>query len=915
MKWLHSISFRITLAIATMGLVTAISIGIGAVVFHAVRGQVQTVNADRIPEVGTSTNLILATGGLNDTLNSIGNATSEAAVSALGSEVASRSSGVRDLVDTLGQKGADTLGPMVQETETALNALIDARRKKFQNRAEIARGIQEMAHLEEEVATGLNGLVDDAHFDLVIEGESAIESVGGVLTNLLEKDILTLRLAHQIRAEANMLSGLSISFYQTDDAALVSILRDLATGAQERYESDLAELQGLVDDADVMAALGEGAEYFAGAFKGRNTSPKAASRALSVRQGVDSALSTLIDDLEFNLTIEAETAKETNAATIQGVLDNQVGRILAMAKLENSTRAFVALALEGATAADQSAMIILQERLTAAAGEMEQNLIDDLPQISEQVEQLIRFADPDSGIIGLRSQVVGAEKTAAELAKVASAVVLQIGREAAAFNADALSRIENSGQTLSQNADWALSSMLGLALAGAVIFVATRILVHRSVTRPLSELCAKTERLSTGNMEAIGDLTNRKDEIGRMAQAMEVFRNNALKMDELRAENDRRQQEAQELQSEMISLLSREIGTVVQAGTRGDFSCRVNHSFEDPKLASLADGVNKLVASVAQGVNETRKSLTAIANADLTHRVDENLEGIFAELGEQTNATAGRLAQMVSEIRSAAEISATRSTQVSDGAKLLAHQAESQAASVEETSAAMENMATTIKSSADTLTEAERLSKLVAEKTNKGAASAAKAVESVQVIATHSEKITQINKVIESISFQTNLLSLNAAVEAARAGEAGKGFAVVASEVRALAQRSSEAANEIGSLVQESTKSVELGVKIVSETRRVLEEIEEATQPVLAAIGDVAQNGNNQARSISEVSASVKEIDALTQKNAGLAEQSSSHSTDLMSQIQSLMDLVSVFQVEAGSTRHVTSAENTKDAA
>ena len=336
MNRLHYISSRITVVMATMGLLTAIAIGIGAYVFHAVGGQVRTVNSDRIPEVAVSTNLILATTGLNEMLNRITNAADIDALQALEAGIKERSNGVRELIAALDATNNVVLGQMIDETESALNSLTMARRAEFKNRAEIAASLREMADLKTSVATNLNGLIDDAHFNLVIEGESAIMSVSEVLTKLLERDFQTLRLAQQIRAEANLLSGLAISIGRTSDAALVSILEDLATGSVERYQNDLETLRGLTDDTESLAALAAGATYFARAFEEHSPSKGQSNEPLAVRQSVDSALSILIDDLEFNLTIEAETAKETNSATIQSLLDNQVSQILSTASLENA---------------------------------------------------------------------------------------------------------------------------------------------------------------------------------------------------------------------------------------------------------------------------------------------------------------------------------------------------------------------------------------------------------------------------------------------------------------------------------------------------------------------------------------------------------------------------------------------------
>ena len=409
----------------------------------------------------------------------------------------------------------------------------------------------------------------------------------------------------------------------------------------------------------------------------------------------------------------------------------------------------------------------------------------------------------------------------------------------------------------------AMAALVGL---GLVLFVLTRVMVARTVTRPLAALCARTEQLSSGNMEPIGSLAERGDEIGQMAGALEVFRNNALRMEEMRTETTRKDEESQRQQKEMLALLSREIGTVVDRGSRGDFSARVNHTFQDPELAALADGVNRLVSSVSDGVDAAKAALTAIADADLTHRMPDVFEGRFADLRNQANSAAERLAVIVQNIREAAEVSEARCTKVAGSSEEIALQAERQAASVEETSAAMQNMTEMVGSSAEMLTEAERMSVLVANMTRKGTSAATRAVGNVEEIATQSEKITQINTVMESIAFQTNLLALNAAVEAARAGEAGKGFAVVASEVRGLAQRSSEAASEIGSLIKQSATSVKVGVESVDEMRRILEEIENATNPLRTSLQTVSEHGRTQAQNISEVDGAVRQIDAIIRK-------------------------------------------------
>ncbi len=894
----RNISTKITLAIIVMGLLTATSIAIGLAIFKAVGGQIAAVQSERIPEIDASTRLIVATSELKDSLNRIMIARSSQEIAGPSRGVTGFGEDARSILGELDEETSRSLLPMVAEAETSLRALVKARITAFENRALILEKVQSMAANGEAVSKALEALVDDSYFELVVGGEDAISSVNGVLSNLVERDFLQLRIAQQIRAETNLLAGLLVSLRQTRDPAITSILRDLADAANKRLAISLEEITAFGPEPSTLETLTDAADFFDNEFSRPTTRAGGnVSEVLSVRQSVDGVLSVLLDDLEFNLTIEAESASDTISSTIQGLLDEQVSQIQETTSLEIALKGFAAIALEGAFAQDEPAMIIIQERLTAAKTALEQNLLEDHPEITEQISETMRFADPETGIVAIRAKVLAAENEAVDLATAASDRVTEISKGAAAAGLKALERIASSGSDLQRDTEMAWSAMTVVALVGLFVFVATRLMVLRTVTRPLTDLCNRTKRLSSGDMEPIGGLANRRDEIGQMASALEVFRRNALEMEDLRTENARRQEEAQKQQKDMLTLLSREIGTVVDCGSRGDFSRRVEHHFEDPELATLAESINKLVSAVEDGIEETKQALTAFANADLTHRMSDRFEGIFADLGDQANTAAGRLSDMISKIREAAQISDTRSREVSDGSKTLAAQTESQAASVQETSATMESMTEMLKSSAAELVEVERLSNSVSAKTSEGSLASKRAVESVQEIANHSEKISQIITVIESIAFQTNLLALNAAVEAARAGEAGKGFAVVASEVRELAQRSSDAANEINATIKQSAVSVQTGVSNVEDTRRILDEIEAATKPVLSALEKLAENGHGQTQSISEVSAAVREIDSITQKNAILAVKSSKHSSELMSQVSSLTRLVSTFRV------------------
>ena len=211
----------------------------------------------------------------------------------------------------------------------------------------------------------------------------------------------------------------------------------------------------------------------------------------------------------------------------------------------------------------------------------------------------------------------------------------------------------------------------------------------------------------------------------------------------------------------------------------------------------------------------------------------------------------------------------------------------------------MEQISSTVTSSAQRLGEAESLAAEITRRTATGEEAAREAVSAVGRIEESSSKISDIISVIDSIAFQTNLLALNAAVEAARAGEAGKGFAVVAAEVRTLAQRSSDAAKDIAGLIQESAGHVGEGVRLVQRTGESLNRITGGIDELARAIGDIATAGREQSQGVSEVNDAVAQLDGATQENAAAAERAAAAVRELRGEIAELSDLVGRFVFEA----------------
>jgi methyl-accepting chemotaxis protein len=295
--------------------------------------------------------------------------------------------------------------------------------------------------------------------------------------------------------------------------------------------------------------------------------------------------------------------------------------------------------------------------------------------------------------------------------------------------------------------------------------------------------------------------------------------------------------------------------------------------------------------------NSIGVGLARLAAKDLTYRMSSDLPEAYRKLQTDFNEAIGQLEEAMQSVTGSTNAIHSGTEEISTAADDLSRRTEQQAASLEETAAALEEITTTVKKSAEGASHARQVVAAADEDARKSALVVRQAVEAMDAIAKSAQQISQIIGVIDEIAFQTNLLALNAGVEAARAGDAGRGFAVVASEVRALAQRSAEAAKEIKGLITASTRQVEQGVKLVGETGKSLERIMGQVTEINEVVGEIAAGAKEQATGLGEVNTAVNLMDQVTQQNAAMVEESTATTHSLSQEIAQLSDLIGQFQV------------------
>jgi methyl-accepting chemotaxis protein len=443
----------------------------------------------------------------------------------------------------------------------------------------------------------------------------------------------------------------------------------------------------------------------------------------------------------------------------------------------------------------------------------------------------------------------------------------------AALEADNAKAVE----TLKRDSANTIAMMIGLGLLSIVGgLVASIWTANAKVAAPLVRLGERMRRLAQGDLTVEIEGQARADEVGAMAKAVQVFKDNALK--------------AKAMEAEAESL---------RAATEGQ------RAAAERERAARAAELARVVDTLADGLQK-------LSDGMLTHRVNEAFASEYERLRRDYNSAMEKIQAALSAVVSSSQGINSGAGEITQAADDLSRRTEQQAASLEETAAALDQITATVRKTAEGALQARDM---VGRARNDAMASGdivEGAIRAMGAIERSSSEISQIIGVIDEIAFQTNLLALNAGVEAARAGEAGRGFAVVASEVRALAQRSAEAAKEIKTLISASAKEVDQGVELVGQAGEALHRIVEQVAEIDAIVEEITHSSQEQATGLAQVNTAVNQMDQVVQQNAAMVEQSTAASHGLAQEADTLAELTRGFQVGGAEVRSARAPANVK---
>ena len=417
--------------------------------------------------------------------------------------------------------------------------------------------------------------------------------------------------------------------------------------------------------------------------------------------------------------------------------------------------------------------------------------------------------------------------------------------------------------------------------------------------RPIGKLTLAMRDLSAGKFETEVPGLNRADEIGEMAEAVQVFKDNGIKMASMTAEEQAAALRAA-ARTKTMETFQGEFDDVVEAAMAGDFSRSITTQFDDDDITRIARNFNAMVSSVRVGLADAGSVLAALADTDLTQRMTGSHQGAFLELQTDMNRVADTLTDVVTRLRTTSRGVKVATGEILAGANDLSERTTRQAATIEETSATMEQLATAVAENAKRAQRGSTAAEAVTQSAVQSGQVMDEATAAMGRITTASEKISNIIGMIDDIAFQTNLLALNASVEAARAGEAGKGFAVVAVEVRRLAQSAAEASSDVKALIEQSAREVDGGAKLVADAAGKLGSMLDAMRGNSAMMAEIARESSQQAQAIEEINVAVRQMDEMTQHNAALVEETNAAIEQTEARANELDTIVDVFHIAPG---------------
>ena len=834
---------------------------------------------------------------------------------------------------------ARQLKPLLDQMAAAMGALVDARIAAFDRQAEVRADVVALYTLSAQIGEALARQQEAAQMTMEVMGERSTLSVSRGLNQLVEVEFVSVQRAMQARADLAALSSAVVALSASPGKAEASRIWARGNVAAARLGTLIEQMKPVTDLADTAQAaaivLERGKAVLATAHAApaqtlppapasdiataappsaadKTAATAAAAKAaagtaefLNLVDAADAALSLAQQEMLAKISALATDASDKNKSAVSALIASQVKISRRMIGLDSAIKALVGTAFQSALARDDTELAAVQQRLATQIIAIEP-LIEGLdPASVRQIRALLALAAPETGIVAGQSAYVAAQATAADVLKTTEKFVSSAVETAVKVIRDVMALMQTEGDLINQLVVQARLIFTIAGLVGLAILLAAPVLAVLMVVRPLRSLARATSRLAGGDLSALGHLRRSRGEIGEMMAALRIFRDGLIEKARLEQEDRTNRAAGAEAEAERAQLreLADQSAREIARKAEQDQHQQDLETAEAAKRDALrhqADAERQAREAVQLAVvDELAGGLRSLAEGNLCLRITRVFGEGYDQLRQDFNDASAKLESVVGLIRASVYSIHGGSDEISRAAADLSRRTEQTAAMLEQSAAALTELTASVESAADGATEAARIVETARTSAEASDAVVREAVQTMGAIENSSRKISTIVKVIDDIAFQTNLLALNAGVEAARAGDAGRGFAVVASEVRALSQRSSDAAREIADLIAESGRQVTRGVSLVDQAGVALRNIVRSVVEISGHVGRIAASAREQSTGISEINSAIGQLDQSTQQNAAMVEETTAASITLAEEAQALSHTVAQFAIRS----------------